>query len=78
MSQESWIQVLTFSSGFVGLAATFLAALPSVPQDDKVIIAAGVTLVVGVIDLALGVFFKTQKPISMAYQQGVESQAAKP
>lgn len=66
MTPDLWVQVLTFSSGIVGLVAAFLVALPSVDDSTKVLIGAGVTLVVGVIDLALGTFFKIRKPINTA------------
>ena len=66
MTQDQWVQVLTFSSGFVGLVSTFLVALPSVQDSTKLVIGAAVALIVGLIDLALGVFFKVKKPIGTA------------
>lgn len=70
MTQDQWVQVLTFSGGLVGLVSTFLVALPQISDPNKVLIGAGVTLIVGVIDLALGVFFKVKKPIAAAFKAG--------
>lgn len=74
MTNDLWVKVLMFSGGLVSLLGTFIAALPSVPPDTKVLAAALVTLAVGVVDLALYVFFQVQKPIKKAYDRGAQDQ----
>lgn len=66
MTPDQWVQTLTFSSGLVAAICTFLVALPSVTDSTKLIIGAAATLIVAVVDLALGVFFKVKKPINTA------------
>lgn len=72
MTTDLWVKILTFSGGFVALLGTFIAALPSVPPDTKVLAGAIVTLAVGVVDLALGVFFQVKRPVETAYDRGAE------
>jgi len=66
MTQDQWVQVLTFSGGLVLALQTFLLAMPTLSDSTKIIIGAVVALVVAVINLALGVFFKVRKPINTA------------
>ncbi len=72
MTPDTWIKVLTFSAGLVGLLGAFIAALPDVPDSTKILAAALVTLLVGVVDLALAVFFQVKRPIETAYDRGAE------
>ncbi len=73
MSPETWIKVLTFSSGLVMIVATFVGTVPTIQDANKVLISAAATAIVGVVDLALYVFFQVKKPISTAFKAGAES-----
>jgi hypothetical protein len=66
VTTDQKIQTLMFSSGLVTAVCTFLVALPNIEDTTKIVIGAVVTLLVTVINLALGVFFKVKTPITTA------------
>jgi len=65
MTKDQWVMVLTFVASLISLAASTLALPPTVTPY--------LVFAVGVINLALAVFFGVNKPVAASFKAGAES-----
>lgn len=67
MTRDNWVALLTFVAAVIALAGSTLNMIPANVQPFLV-------FAVGVINLALAIFFQVAQPVVAAYRKGVSDQ----